>query len=425
MTVQDQPSTSKNFHGAYDKLIYVVSDASFVTNAKYRFIAQVYVDGAFQAKLKVLPNNSNLGVFDVSRIVQDYLEVDNDVHGTTDYTSSTDAANQVKVAFGREFATTAEDEPSETLAVTTTNLITVVAGQFVPWYSETYDGTTADNYVYDSGTALNPFLTAYKGKTIYVTENDQGVVALPTITTMGATSLGIGLRFKNSSGSVIADGAYTSAVISISGAGGNAPTGEGVYYIPAYPYNLENNTISITGGSLQPSDYTGWASYEIFNINDSSNDTCILKFERKDACKYGHTRIAWWNTYGGWDYLNCYGSTRESVSYERFNYRTYGDNAFDVSTVVGYEVTPSGRIVTGGQSKVKRNLRLHTGFLPSDYNDVINDFMQSPKVLVYWQGVWQPVRTNTSSLQYKDNVIDKTIDYEFEVEFGVHENAIG
>lgn len=424
MTVQDQPSTSTNFHGAYDKLIYVVSDASFVTNAKYRFIAQVYVDGAYQAKLKVLPNNSNLGVFDVSRIVQDYLEVDNDVHGTTAYTSSTDAANQVKVAFGREYATTAEDEPSETLAVTTTSLITVVAGQFVPWYSETYDGTTADNYVYTSSEALNPFLTAYKGKTIYVTSSDRGVVALPRPTTMDDTNLDIGIRFKDANGTVLQDGANTYGLISVSGA--NTPTGEGTYYLPLYPWNLENTTISGLGqGAITPSTYTGWATYEIFNVNDASNDDCILKFERKDACKYGHTRIAWWNTYGGWDYLNCYGSTRESVSYERFNYRTYGDNAFDVSAVVDYEVTPSGRIVTGGRSKVKRNLRLHTGFLPSDYNDVINDFMQSPKVLVYWQGVWQPVRTNTSSLQYKDNVIDKTIDYEFEVEFGVHENAIG
>lgn len=424
MTILEQPLGS-TFYGAYDKLIYVVSDASFVNNAKYRFIAQVFVDGAYQAKLKVLPNNNSLGVFDVSRIIQDYLEADNDVHDTTDYAVASTGANEVKVSFGREYAATAEDDSTEYLNISTTSLITVAAGQFVPWYSETFDATTADNYTYTTSAALNPFLTQYKGKKIYVTDTDKGVLALPTITTMGLGSLSIGIRFKDSAGNVINDGVYTAGVISISGAGGNAPTGEGVYYIPAYPWNLENNTISVVGGSLQPSMYTGWATYEIFNGLDASNDDCIIEFVRKNDCKYGKTRIAWWNSLGGWEYLNCYGTTHTSEQYERYQYRTYGDNAFDVSTVNNYAVTPSQRMVSGGRTMRKRILQTRTGFVPESYNAVIEDLLQSSKVLVYQEGTWQPAKVLTSSMDYKDTVVDKTIDYAFQFELAVPLNAIG
>ena len=177
--------------------------------------------------------------------------------------------------------------------------------------------------------------------------------------------------------------------------------------------------------SLQPSTYTGWATYEIFNSNDATNNDCILEFVRKNDCKYGKTRVAWWNSLGGWDYLNCYGSTHTSEQYERYQYRTYGDNAFDVSTVNAYAVNPSDRMVSGGRTMRKRMLQTHTGFISESYNVVIEDLLQSPKVLVYHENTWQPAKVLTSSMDYKDSVIDKTIDYAFQFELAVPLNAIG
>ena len=73
-SIEQQPD---GMMGTGSPLIFTVYDDSRTGNNKFKYIADVYINGTASAnkvaRLKQLPNSTNRGIFDLSKIVDSYL----------------------------------------------------------------------------------------------------------------------------------------------------------------------------------------------------------------------------------------------------------------------------------------------------------------------------------------------------------------
>jgi len=414
MTIDFQP-TGYNAYGSGAELVYIVSDANY-TQEKFRYIAQVYIDGTSVSKLKALPNTSNKGVFDIANIVRDYVEPQVEFN-TANFENDEVGSRQVYVKFGYEYAVNTTSVPTETLNLATSTSIEVTSGAYQA-FGDNYGDLFVDDF--DISSTLSPFLSRYNvsnHRVVEVTDNDWGTMTLFREGTTG-TSINLAIQFYDADGTLIPDGTYQYGLLT---GAFNQITGNGIAHLGLYPENLRANTTSSPSlGSVNPDDYPNWDTYKI--KLSSSLTTTLMTFKRRPACN-DRVRFAWWNTYGGWDFINCYGIESESERVERKTFRTYGGNSF--SALNSYTHTAQEGIGSGGRTKRIRTGRVNTNWLPEWMNDVITDFFASPVKYVQVGDNWLPVQLNEDSIQIRNQRADKVWEYDFSYDYTNPYPAIG
>jgi hypothetical protein len=133
--------------------------------------------------------------------------------------------------------------------------------------------------------------------------------------------------------------------------------------------------------------------------------------------KYPNVRIKWKNRFGQFDWFNFNMVNRQTFNVSRSIYqpqlgswegRSLGYQSYDSSNL-NYLVDAS------------ETISVNTNLVPETYNDIFKQLLVSDEV--YWQydeanNLLKPITINTNTIQFKTGVVDKTIQYGFDFNYG-------
>jgi hypothetical protein len=138
--------------------------------------------------------------------------------------------------------------------------------------------------------------------------------------------------------------------------------------------------------------------------------------------KYPNVRIKWKNRYGQFDYFNFNMVSREGFQVQTKKYQpqlgtwtgtTLGYNGYD-SSVLNYV------------SDSTQTLSVNTDWINQDYNDILKQLLVSDEIYwVYDEGtdyqndsLLRPITIKTETIQFKTGAVDKVIQYSFDFDYG-------
>lgn len=343
---------------------------------KYRYVLKIDIDGVEKAVLKVYPNASNVGVFDISHIVKSFLSIqyqnagaistgdtpEGTIHSigktvNVDYLfSQTDGPlAKVEVRFFYESATSMSASPTLSSEQTDITLMVIEAGtpfekginvsplnNNQPLYNNIFyllgaSGndqrflTNAPIYQYVRGSDygqpdnnLDQFTFAFLQKCAPGVDLNDDVVDVH----------GFRIKYYEPDGTLLTN--WSISNYSSNGGSPDATTNtvqESYLYFACGTYNLENQTeVSAFRPSVANNNNWSYYTVEAFNFDDSDETriSYVYYFIRYDnpplndfansrhQCRtgYDNVRVAWKNRLGAWDYFNFRGKSTETVNIE-------------------------------------------------------------------------------------------------------------
>jgi hypothetical protein len=157
--------------------------------------------------------------------------------------------------------------------------------------------------------------------------------------------------------------------------------------------------------------------YTIQAYNSSTPLGTPIRYNVTCNQKYPNIRIKWKNRFGQWDWFNFNMVNTQSFTVNRSVYepqlgswggRSLSYNNYD-SSILNYLVDTD------------QNITVNTDWVSQDYNDIFKQLLVSDEI--YWiydesNGDLRPITINTPSIQFKTGVVDKTIQYSFDFKYG-------
>ena len=157
--------------------------------------------------------------------------------------------------------------------------------------------------------------------------------------------------------------------------------------------------------------------YDIQAYNSSTPLGTPIRYNVTCNQKYPNIRIKWKNRFGQWDWFNFNMVNTQSFTVNRSVYepqlgswgaRSLSYNNYD-SSILNYLVDTD------------QNITVNTDWVSQDYNDIFKQLLVSDEI--YWiydesNGDLRPITINTPSIQFKTGVVDKTIQYSFDFKYG-------
>jgi len=156
-------------------------------------------------------------------------------------------------------------------------------------------------------------------------------------------------------------------------------------------------------------------SYSIQAFNNSTALGSPVYYEVVCQQKYPNVRLKWKNRYGQFDWFSFYMVNKQSFSTEKRSYQPQ----------LG---TWSGKTLSYNQSDSsnlnyivdsKQSIQINTDWVDESYNDIFKQLLVSEEI--YWVKSATdllPLTISTNSLTFKTGVVDKLIQYTFELDFG-------
>lgn len=144
-----------------------------------------------------------------------------------------------------------------------------------------------------------------------------------------------------------------------------------------------------------------------------------LSFSEACLQKYPNVRIKWKNRYGQFDYYNFYLVNRQGFQSTK---RTYQPQlgSWD-ATSLGYQDYDSSTLNYVSDSK--QTLTVNSDYLDEGYNEIFKQLLVSDEI--YWIYDYQadaenvrPITIRTDSITFKTGVNDKLIQYQFDFDWG-------
>jgi hypothetical protein len=373
LTILQFPATASL---AQSPMIFSLSSSTDTTQSSFQYTAELwYWDGAVAASgsskynLVKYPNNSGVGIFDVSRII----------NSTLSDLAEENSSNVIyyKCRFGTQFV-------SSSLIVT--------------------GSTKTDSDVYKAldGYAIfqEPINQQISNKSPYWPIMSDGPVSQSVfITNIGSGSVYVG----NVSGSQPTSIFYSSSIGTASFALG-AATGTTQTEIRQFPMFPSASGFPLSQIGLN--DYT---------IQPKSGSTLIgspIRFEVVCEQKYPNVRIKWKNRFGQFDYLNFYGVSQNGMKVDRQMYQPQ-IGSWDSNTVSyqNYDSQNKPYVVNAKQS-----LLVNSQLLSQDYNDIFKELLVSDEIYwIYDENSYdiRPISINQESITFQTGVVNKTIQYSF------------
>jgi hypothetical protein len=153
-----------------------------------------------------------------------------------------------------------------------------------------------------------------------------------------------------------------------------------------------------------------------YNNEKMNNGICFL-----NACiqKYPNIRIKWKNRYGQFDYYNFYLVNRQGFQSTK---RTYQPQLGTwQGTSLSYNSYDSSNL--NYLSDSKQTLSVNSDYLDDSYNDIFKQLLVSDEI--YWIYGWEtaneevrPITIKTDSVVFKTGVNDKLVQYQFDFDWG-------
>jgi hypothetical protein len=368
---------------AQSPLIFTLAEnTAVITSSSFQYTADLFIwSGSVGAAptasnyvLVKFPNLSNVGIFDVSRIVNSTL---------TDYLQATpSSARYYKINANWQYKS---GSTWITGSNVTSSVYTAIDGYstFQEAISQpVYEKTPYWPLMTDGPVTQSAFIDNYGTSGIYV----------------GATgdTLPNRIYYEGSNGdiqyvNVFTTGSSTTQLIA------DYPIGPGEASFPLSKIGLE------------------WYIVRAQNGNDPIGAS--IRYDIVCPQKYPNVRIKWKNKYGQFDYFNFYGSSNQSFSTSQKVYQpTIGSWTSNQLTYQKYETGISNYTVSDIQTLV-----VNTQFIPQDYNDIIKQMLVSDEI--YWvydeaADLVRPLSIVNNNLRFKTGVVDKLIQYTFTFDLG-------
>ena len=450
--------------GSKYPIIYVVYDDTNTGEAKYKYICDIYVGGSKVARLKTLPNSNDRGVFQVNRILDDYVtptaanvnSVNNGLNlngvitlGVEEtakpFGKNTEATRRVEFKFGYEYATSATSAPTIYEDQITGNYVSVIKAHGYFGVTETladqFEDSDLKRFQLDS--SLDPFISAVprvSGSASIISSSyryDQDVhyrqahvlsfLNDETSSTQTKGPNNIFVAGYEADGTEI----FNSYIANLTANGGEAPgtsnsDDERLLYFGAGPHNLTtqtNNALISAGMADADLAYYEVVACDTTTLSAINQVSAVYRFNIVSECKYETRRVMFQNQYGGWDFLNFEKRSERKLNYERSEYyRPLGnwDTAQPSAEDWGYTNYAQGRSTLMTRTTLKETL--NTDWLPEHFNPFFEALLASPKVYLIEQkqgaDLYQipAVITNTDHVR-KTGINDSLITYSIEVEY--------
>ncbi len=399
ITINSQPATFPSMH---DDLWFVASSTNVgVTN--FKFVYDIYINGAQVSRNKVFPSPSadgSYGVFNASPIVRAYVTNYFEPSGTTVLMASND---KIKVDYQVRIGEEVSGAVIANLASGSYSAYNYYAPLFGDIFTENgdiplvlsnyYDNLLIENYTDD-------WLSDRDNSDIPIEYGDQFFITFLKITG-GAYKLWVQPTNEDGTFGMAVSGDLTMAgqfnLFNFQAAAINAFIGSEVITQNTYGYN-----VYITLGAAV---------------------TRVLKFRQVCNPKYRQYNLHFLNRLGGYDTMafrlvNKRRSEFNRSSYRRNPYKLVGGQMTNIDAYNKYNETTYNFAIE------------HTDYymLTSDWvNDMdyawLAQLIASPIVYMEVQGAFFPVTIRNTNYQYKYKVSDGLFNFDLEVEVGKYLNS--
>lgn len=160
-------------------------------------------------------------------------------------------------------------------------------------------------------------------------------------------------------------------------------------------------------------------TFSVQAYNGSTPLGTPINFEKDCLQKYPNVRIKWKNRYGQFDYYNFYLVNRQGFQSTK---RTYQPQLGSwQGTSLSYQNYDSSTL--NYLSDSKQTLSVNTNYLPDEYNEILKQLLVSDEI--YWvyeysasSEVVRPITIRTDSIVFKTGVNDKLVQYQFDFDWG-------
>ena len=460
-------------------MVFVVSESASGTYGgfKFRYILKIEINGTLQAVIKTHKNGANVGIFDISKVVNSYIETQlsnanstsNPIHsigvqeGAKPFSQNTNQCAKVEVKVFYEVATSATTAPEESseqasatfyatpattpFTKTATNIggLDVNGGQYPLSYflnsTSTEDShsffTNAPNVQFVRGGNLSSDNTDL----LTVCFKQEGLI------TDGVDIDYMFVEYFNSSGVAIAGtaGSATWYALPNSTTSGGATVaqstsvGTAILYFGCGTRNLQAQAIAsvidsegatVGGANARPSNHTDWAYYRIYGSTDATQANRCTKYyyfyrygtnasvdDRHQSCtRNNNIRLAWVNRLGSWDYMNFRGKSVESVDIKRTEISNV-PGTWNSSTF-SYNSWEGGR--SGLFTDAKRKLTINSDWLNDNEAAWLEELFTSNTVQIIddEETVVYPVLVTDKSYTKKNSLNNKIkVQYSIKLEY--------
>ena len=321
------------------------------------------------------PNQSNVGIFDVSRIVNSTL---------TDFLQVTpSSARYYKFVSSYQYKSGNMWVSSSVSQSSATYTALDGYGTFQePIGQPIYDKTPYWPLMTDGPVSQSAFIDNYGKSGVY--------------TANAGTIIPTKLRYTSNLG--------TTADFTLYSSGSSTTSSIANYPIGPLEDGFPLSTIGLDWYKIQP-----------FNGNTPLGTS--VHYDIVCVQKYPNIRIKWKNKYGQFDYLNFFGSSATSFGTSQKTYQPQIGSWTGTSlSYQKYETSIRNYIVDD-----KQTLKVNTQFIPQDYNDILKQLLVSDEI--YWvydeqNDLVRPLSIINYNLQFKTGVVDKLIQYTFNFNFG-------
>ena len=158
---------------------------------------------------------------------------------------------------------------------------------------------------------------------------------------------------------------------------------------------------------------------EYYTIQPYNGSTALgtpIRFEQACIQKYPNVRIKWKNRFGQFDWFNFYLVNRQGFQSTK---RTYQPQLGSwQSTGLSYQNYDSSTL--NYLSDSKQTLSVNTDYVSDSYNDIFKQLLVSDEI--YWvynePNDLRPITITTNNVVFKTGVNDKLVQYQFDFDWG-------
>lgn len=152
-------------------------------------------------------------------------------------------------------------------------------------------------------------------------------------------------------------------------------------------------------------------------ITTETNETITLTVTYIEECKNTPYKVTFLNKFGALQDIWFFGRRKESANVSREQYKI---NTIQSTATSKFYPTYSPTNKTHNVES-KKSLVLNTGFLCSDYNEVIQQMMQSEYVWIHEDNKVYPVTPSDNTIDYKDDRYDKLLNFTVRFDYAFSE----
>lgn len=389
---------------AQSPIVFSVASPSF-TGSQYQFTADVFIwsgsldnSGSFPLyNMRKYPNQSGVGIFDFSRILQTKLQ-DLAIENTSNYYF-------YKILFSEQWYSASLD--GNVIASGSTLEVDQSNSQFL----RIYDGYLTYPQSINTDITANecfPLLTDMINVTQSVTLQDIGSIGFFTGDYVGKVD-DKALRFTG----VYEDGSIVTTTVAALGFA-SSTTEDQVKLLQIYPGGRTVGNNPFAGGF--PLATPGLKSYSIQLLGTGVTAKQVLNVEVVCKPKWDGYQVQWKNRYGQFDHLNMMNISRKKFQTDQKVYQPQLGNWNDSSLSYDTYKARTERYVVDSQE----TLMLNSDWLDEEWNEILKQLLVTDEIYYYDTDYssWRPMTVNTSQLDFKTRANDKLIQYTLEFAIG-------